>query len=95
MFDLLIIFFICVGLLLASYSIYNILNAMKFLRFGILWLNAGVGFIGGTILSIAILFMYLSGILNEYGWIIFIYPSITGPLSIRTIYILRRKLRAG
>ena len=95
MFNLLVTFFICVGLLLAIYSIYNVFNAMKFLRFQTLWRNAGFGFIGGTILSIGILFMYLGGILSEYGWIIFIYPSITGPLSIRAIYILRRKLRAS
>lgn len=95
MFNLSVTFFICVGLLLAIYSIYNVVNAMKFFRFQTLWRNAGFGFIGGTILSVGILFMYLSGILSEYGWIIFIYPSITGSLSIRAIYILRRKLCAS
>lgn len=95
MFNLLVILFISFGLLLAAYSIYNVFNAMKFLRFAILWQTAGFGFIGGTILSIGILFMYLSGILDEYGWIIFIYPSIIGLLAIRAVYTLRRKLRAS
>ncbi len=95
MFDLLIILFISIGVLIAAYSIRNVFNAMKFLRFPALWLTIGSGFIGGTILSVGILFLYLGGVLDEYGWIVFIYPPVGGPLSIRAIYILRRKLRAG
>ena len=95
MFDLLIILFISSGILVAAYSIRNVFNAMKFLRFPMLWRTIGLSFIGGTMLSVGILLLYLGGGLEEYGWIIFIYPSISGVLSIRAIYILRRKLRAS
>ncbi|MBA7639059.1 hypothetical protein ES703_46715 [subsurface metagenome] len=95
MFDILIILFISIGFTIAAYSIRNVVNAMKFLRFPVLWRTMGLGFIGGTILSIGILFLYLGGVLDEYGWIIFIYPSIIGVLSIRAVYTLARKLHAG
>ena len=95
MFDLLIILFISIGVLIAAYSIRNVINAMEFLRFPMLWRIMGAGFIGSTILSIGILFLYLGEGLDEYGWIVFIYPSITGILGIRAIYVLRRKLYAS
>ena len=95
MFDLLIILFISFGVLIAIYSIRNVFNAMKLLRFPMIWRAMGLGFIGGTILSLGILFLYLGGILDEYGWIIFIYPFINGPLFVCVVYILRRKLHAG
>jgi len=95
MFDILIILFISIGFLIAAYSIRYVFNAMKFLRFPVLWRTIGLGFIGGTIISVGILFLYLSGVLDEYGWIIFIYPSIGGVLTIRAVYILRRKLLAS
>ncbi len=95
MFDLLVILFISFGFLVAAYSSLKILNALKLLRFPKLLLPIGLGFIGGTILSVGILFLYLGGTLDEYGWIIFIYPSIGGALSICVVYILRRKLHVG
>ncbi|MBA7502244.1 hypothetical protein ES706_00828 [subsurface metagenome] len=95
MFDILIILFISIGFTITAYSIRNVVNAMKFLRFPVLWRTMGLGFIGGTILSIGILFLYLGGVLDEYGWIIFIYPSIIGVLSIHAVYTLTRKLHAG
>lgn len=95
MFDLFVILFICFGFLLAAYSSHNVFNAMKSLRFPTLWKTMGLGFIGGTIFSISILFLYLGGFLDEFGWVVFIHPSIGGPLTIRAIYILRRELRAS
>lgn len=95
MLEPLIILFISIGFLIAAYSIRNVFNAMKFLRFSTLWQTIGLGFIGGTILSLGILFLYLGGSLDEYGWIIFIYPFVGGLLGIRAVYILRRKLRAS
>jgi len=95
MYDVLIILFISIGFLIAAYSIRNVVNAMKFLRFPVLWRSIGIGFIGGTILSLGILFLYLSGVLDEYGWAIFIYPSIGGVLTIRAIYTLTRKSHAS
>lgn len=91
MFDILIILFISIGFLIAAYSIRNVFNAMKFLRFPVLWRSIGIGFIGGTIISIGILFLYLGGVLDEYGWVIFIYPSIGGVLVLRAVYTLTRK----
>ncbi len=93
--DILIILFICIGFLISTYSISNVIKAMKFLRFPMFWRTIGSGFVGGTILSIGILFLYLGGGLEEHGWIILIYPCVTGALSIRAIYILKRKLHAG
>lgn len=95
MFEPLIILFISIGFLIATYSVRNVVNAMKFLRFPVLWRTIGLGFIGGTIISVGILLLYLGGGLEEHGWIILIYPSIGGILSIRAIYILKRKLHAG
>jgi len=95
MFDILIILFISIGFVIAAYSIRNVANAMKFLRYPVLWRTIGIGFIGGTIISVGILFLYLGKSLDEYGWVVFIYPSITGVLSIRAVYILKRKLHVG
>lgn len=95
MYDVLIILFISIGFLIAAYSIRNVFNAMKFLRFPVLWRSIGIGFIGGTIISVGILFLYLGGVLDEYGWVIFIYPSIGGVLIIRTVYTLTRKSHAS
>ena len=95
MFDLLVILFISFGLLLAAYSIRNVFKAMKFLRFSMLWQTLGLGFIASITVAVGILFLYLGGILNEYGWVIFICPSIVGALFIRAVYILRRRLHAG
>lgn len=95
MFNLLVILFISFGLLLAAYSILNVFKSLKFFRFPKLLLPIGLCFIGSTILSVGILFLYLGGILDEFGWIIFIYPSIVGPLSIYVVYIFGRKLHAS
>lgn len=95
MYDLLIILFISIGFLIAAYSIRNVFNAMKFLRFPVLWRSIGIGFIGGTIISVGILFLYLGGVLDEYGWVILIYPSIGGVLALRAVYTLTRKSHAS
>lgn len=95
MFDILIILFISIGFVIAAYSIRNVANAMRFLRYPVLWRTIGIGFIGGTIFSLAILFLYMGEGLDEYGWVFFIYPSIAGALSIRAVYILKGKLHAG
>lgn len=95
MFESLIILFLSFGLVLVIYSVLNVFKALEFLRYPKLLMPMGLGFIGGTILSVGILFLYLTGVLDEHGWIIFIYPCVSGLLSIRAVYILRRKLRAG
>ena len=95
MFEPLIIVFVSFGLVLVIYSILNVFKALKFLRFPKYFVPIGFGFIGGTMLSLGILFLYLAGALDEYGWIILIYPFVGGLVGIYAIYLFRRKLRAS
>ncbi len=95
MFEPLIFLFVSFGLVFVIYSVLSIYKALNFLRFPKLLMPIGLGFIGGTLLSVGILFLHLGGVLDKYGWIIFIYPCVVGPLSILAVYSLRRKLHAS
>ena len=83
-----------IGLAIISvYSIYQITDAIRALRYSKIWLSSGLNFILGTLIYLFLILAYFEGYLQEYGWVFFFYPFVTALVSIYLIHNAVREPR--
>ena len=82
-----------VGTLMSIIGIIYVFSAMKYIKYAKFWRSHGIAFTITIITFWLLIYLYILGKLDEWGWLFFIYYIMISPMGLILTLKMRRKLR--